>query len=387
MLSFFRPLTEEEPMEYPKALLSSISMLAVVCLLVFGCSILNDDDGDGSSDGSTSTTTNPAGSDGTSDGTSSGTSGSTSDPEDVVDASSDESSIMGSIDTSTASVVPTSPYEGDASGSSTAIASDPVSDGSAARLALNGSTQYFYGLLSDQADPVPVVKIINSVNQDVVDVAVIFSPDFTDLTWGENGIGWGNRSWNHVVTSDHVELQFLNGNGDVVLHAKFDLISADPTGTASSGYAALGLGGDGEIISGDASNILSFGTSMDDNLNYFGYDDASIFESSPATDSTFKANPQYPNWQYYAVYRVTLDADAFGSSGYGGVQMTTVHSSPAKSSQETVEVTQGDPPEAGSPDDPFRYFTPTTPDTGTTTPPDTTSTDSTSQPSDSLIPG
>ena len=80
---------------------------------------------------------------------------------------------------------------------------------------------------------------------------------------------------------------------------------------------------------------------MNDNLNHFRYE---LFENSPETDSLYTPNPEYPNWEYYAIYRISFNPVLFGPSGYGDVQMTSVHASPAKTPQETVTVTEMDPP-------------------------------------------
>ncbi len=369
-----------------RSVLSAFLPPLLVGLVWFGCSLLNDSDGDGSTNPTTNPTANPAGTgtdDNTGGGTETGTGGDTTtptNPQNVMDVSNDQSAIMGSVDTSTTSVVPTSPYANDSGGGSPNLdvpGLDPVTDGSAARLALYGETQYFYGALTDNGKEVPLVKIIaNTTTPDVYDVAVVFSPEFTDNTYGTTAEGW-KRKFMQVVTSDHVELEFLNGSGETVLKIRLDLLSASTD--VPSGYACLGLGGDGGIDIGEPEWVLSYGSSMDDNINYYGY---WLFENSPATDSIYSVNPQYPNWQYYTTYRVSLDPDAFGSSGYGQVNMTYVHASPSKG-KETVTVSEGPPPDEGTPEDPFRYFTPTAPDTGSTAPPDT----STSPPDTSEIPG
>ena len=98
-------------------------------------------------------------------------------------------------------------------------------------------------------------------------------------------------------------------------------------------------------------------------INYYGYE---LFTNSPPTDSAYTPNPEYPNWEYYAVYRITLSADAFGASGYGDVGMTSVHASPSKTPLETVEVHEGLPPD--STDNPWEYYIPLPP----VEPPDTT---------------
>jgi hypothetical protein len=257
-------------------------------------------------------------------------------------------------------------------------------DGSAARMALYGDPQYFWGDAGNGDEP--LVKITNAVSEYAVDVDVTFSPNFVDLTYGSGSIGWspvrGHR-FNDLVGSDHVEIAITNGDGDTVFLGKLDLIS--PADEAPSGYASLGpFGGDGEIVIGDPAMIRSFGSSLDDNLNYYDYE---LLTDSPPTDSTFSRNPDYPNWRYYASYRLTLDPEAFGPSGYGEVRMTSVHASPAKTPRETITVTEQPLPNPGSPDDPFRYEYPTTPPDTTTTdttgsqPPDTTGT----QPPDTTV--
>jgi len=85
-----------------------------------------------------------------------------------------------------------------------------------------------------------------------------------------------------------------------------------------------------------------------------------------------KVNPQYPYWQYYTTYRISFDPSIFGPSGYGKVEMTTVHASPSKDGLSTINVTEKPAPVPGSPQDPYRYlrtFPATPPDTSS--PPDT----------------
>lgn len=252
------------------------------------------------------------------------------------------------------------------------IGSNPIDDGSGDRLKQYGKAQYFWGELGNGSFE-PIVRITHAVSSDVVDIEVTFNPHFVDNTFGTGSIGWPHKrghTFKDLLGSDHVELAVVNNDGDTVFYGKLDLI--DNSENAVSGYACLGpLGGDGEIKIGDTSSIISFGGSLDDNLNYYGYSDMIV--NSPQTDSTYKANPDYPNWQYYVQYRLTLDKDAFGSSGYGEVHMTSVHASPAKEDKETIMVEDGPPPENET-DNPFHFLPPTDitiPDTPDN-PPDTT---------------
>ncbi len=228
-------------------------------------------------------------------------------------------------------------------------------DGSAARRTINGVPQYFWGDMGKGSE-VPMVKITHSANSKIIDIELIFNPDFVDNTYGKNSIGWKpNRphTFKDLYASDHVELAVSDKNGNVVWKGKIDFISN--TSSLSSGYGCLGpFGGDGKVISGNSSSVLSFGSSMDDNINYYGY---WLFENSPQTDSTYKVNPQYPDWQFYVVYRISFDASVFGSAGYGKVEMTSVHASPSKGI-DTVPVKEKSAPVPGSPQDPFRYYQP-----------------------------
>ncbi|NLL13380.1 MAG: hypothetical protein GX267_08250 [Fibrobacter sp.] len=227
-------------------------------------------------------------------------------------------------------------------------------DGSMDRLTRYGEAQYFWGTLGDVEQP--LVKIVHAVSNDVVDIEVIFSPYFVDNTYGTNAIGWGKRghTFADLYESDHVALSISNADGDIVFEGKLDLISQ--TKKTQSGYACLGpFGGEGKLSKGNPSDIVSFGNSLDDNLNYFGYN---LQTNSPATDSTYKVNPQYPYWQYYVVYRLSIKASAFGESGYGKALMSSVHASPSKDKKNTITVIEKDPPVPNTPLDVFRYILP-----------------------------
>jgi len=85
------------------------------------------------------------------------------------------------------------------------VGSDPISDGSAARIELYGVEQYFWGD-AGTGDSVPLVKIVTAQTAEVVDAAIIFNPDFVDLTYGTGSEGWNpNRphTWRDIVISDH----------------------------------------------------------------------------------------------------------------------------------------------------------------------------------------
>jgi hypothetical protein len=246
------------------------------------------------------------------------------------------------------------------------VGTNPFDDGSADRLKQYGVAQYFWGTLKTGNEE-PLVRITHAVSNDAFDLEVTFNPHFVDNTYGSEGhVGWNPKrphTFKDLYHSDHVQIAVVNGDGDTVFHGRLDLLSQ--TSLVSSGYACLGpFGGDGVIYKGDPSMIISFGSSLDDNWNYYGYRDT---VNSPVTDSTYKVNPQYPFFQYYTIYRITFNPEIFGPSGYGEVHMTSVHASPSKDGSGTITVVEKPGPTPGSPQDPFRFLIPT----GTVTPPET----------------
>lgn len=138
-------------------------------------------------------------------------------------------------------------------------------------------------------DTAPIVKVKHSVTQgkdgDEITALVVFSRDFTDNTYGVNAIGWPGakgHTFEMLVKSDHAELSLLDGAGNTVIQAKIELLSA--SASSAYGYASLGVdGGDGALLKGNRSDIVSTGSSLDDNFNRYGY---KLTQDSPKTDST-----------------------------------------------------------------------------------------------------
>jgi hypothetical protein len=205
---------------------------------------------------------------------------------------------------------------------------------------------------------VPLTKIIHELRTtdhgDFVDLVIIFNRDFVDLSYGANSIGWANskkggHKFGDLRGSDHTEVALLDSAGAVRLQAKIDLISDSQD--APSEYASLGVvGGDGKMIEGTDDHVLAHGSSLDDNLNHFGY---VLLEDSPETDANYTPNASFPDWNFFVEYRLTVSAEAFGAAGFGGARMEMVHASPSKFSSNTVEVEEHDCPPTGSGDDPF----------------------------------
>src|SRR6185312_11149835 len=71
-----------------------------------------------------------------------------------------------------------------------------------------------------------------------------------------------------------------------------------------------------------------FSTSMDRNLNACGLD--AFVSDSPETDSLYTPVVGAEAWDYRVVYDVWIDADVFGSAGFGKATVDFVHASPSK---------------------------------------------------------
>jgi protocatechuate 3,4-dioxygenase beta subunit len=187
-------------------------------------------------------------------------------------------------------------------------------------------------------NPVVYAKSYWNVNQNsqTVTMRVTFAKTFVDNTYGTNAIGWpSGHTFGNLTGSDHLQWSVKDANGVVKLNFKQDYISADPT--QASGYGTLGFGGDGGTPTiGLATDILSFRTSMDANFNDYGY---VLTTNSPVTDTSYTADPLYPNWIYEVWYEITVKASMFGAAGFGSIDVASVHASPSKTGNNTEIVT------------------------------------------------
>jgi hypothetical protein len=208
-------------------------------------------------------------------------------------------------------------------------------------------------------------------DQSLIHVRLTMNPAFVDNTYGDTAIGWEGsdasaappagpmpqgpmmggaapppngpagpgmhgHTFNDLVESDHAEFDMTDATGAAVLSFDLDYITA-ATG-ALSGYATLGVaGGDGKMLTGDASAIVYASTSLDRDLNACGY--SSYTTDSPATDANYTPNVATPNWDYRVVYDVWVKASAF-PAGFGNATIPYVHASPSKLAA-TLTVTPG----------------------------------------------
>jgi hypothetical protein len=107
---------------------------------------------------------------------------------------------------------------------------------------------------------------------------------------------------------------------------KIDYLTA--TSSVPSGYASLGVGGgDGGMILGNKTDVVSAVTSLDDNFNKFG---CVLTVNSPETDSSYTPDPACPNWIYDVWYEVTVKTGPFVGGGFGEPRITGIHASPSK---------------------------------------------------------
>ena len=193
-------------------------------------------------------------------------------------------------------------------------------------------------------DPTVTIDVLNG------DVKVTYtqSLNLNDNSYGVNSVGWGTKdhTFNALKNSDNLQVQFKKSNGDDVLNFYLDYLSAK-SGT-NSGYDSLGpLGGDGSIVFGSSSNILSWSTSLADNLNNLGFFAGGtqvvglpptdlVIDSPPTMSSTSYTLPfgsPFTGWNFVNSYTVTIKAAAFpGGFVAGGysVSFPSLHNSPAK---------------------------------------------------------
>jgi hypothetical protein len=144
--------------------------------------------------------------------------------------------------------------------------------------------------------------------------------------------GWSGHTFGNLTGSDKAEFRFTDGSGKVVLDFYLDYVTATTVSPAfPSGYASLGPnGGDGSMITGAKSNVLSYTSTLADSLNHTPPFPSLYTVNSPTPEASF------PTWDYVDGYTVVVSKYAFGSAGFGGVTIPYVHNSPAKTGNNQV---------------------------------------------------
>ncbi len=197
--------------------------------------------------------------------------------------------------------------------------------------------------------PAAMVEYLHETagGQDYYRFRITFDPSFVDNTYGENAIGWGDKghTWKDLLGSDHAELELFDNNKVMVAQLKIDYVGIDSA--PACGYSSLGVtGGDGKMLIGDPRWVLGSSSSLARNLGGCGYCESSACGgdcrvNSPSTDEQWSTNSATPNWDFRVRYEVWVDAAAFGTSGFGGVNVSYVHASPSKASSNTITVIPG----------------------------------------------
>lgn len=213
-----------------------------------------------------------------------------------------------------------------------------TTDGGQAAVAA-GKTVYLYH--AAKASPLPIAKLYYEFDTlrvgSSVYVALIFSEDFVDNTYGANSSTGYRKDKGHkfrdLVGSDHAIIGFEDAEGELMYEVKLDYITEDAQ--APSGYRSGGIAdGDGDMEHGSEDVVLHARSSLDHNLNDLG---CVYLEDSPVA-------PDCPDWERRVIYEVWLDADLFGPAGFGQPVLDHVHASPSRMDS-TVPVEPGEPPE------------------------------------------
>jgi hypothetical protein len=202
----------------------------------------------------------------------------------------------------------------------------------------------FYDVEDPDGDPAASLQLfeVDLDGQPSVYVQLIFAPWFVDNTYGAEAIGWDGHTFKDLDGSDHALIPIGNsGDAEPLLIVKLDYIDGDET--APSGYRALGVwGGEGDMVAGDASLVLAANSSLSRNLNERGYSSYTV--DSPATDLDYTPNPAAPDWDYRVVYEAWIDASIFADVNAIDACIDSIHASPAKIGDNTVEVIPKDCP-------------------------------------------
>ena len=141
-------------------------------------------------------------------------------------------------------------------------------------------------------------------------------PSQTDNTYGRgSSSSWGGqqRNFTDMLSGQAAEFRFLDANGNTVLDVATDYVSK--SSSFPSGYGTLGVkGGNGAVISGSSSHVISCDTTLSHNLNQ----SSSFYKCT--TDS-----PTSSSWDNVSGYTIVVDGKTFGSAGWGGVAIPECH--------------------------------------------------------------
>jgi hypothetical protein len=197
----------------------------------------------------------------------------------------------------------------------------------------------FYDVDNPDGEPAASLQLseVDLGGQPSVYVQLIFAPWFVDNTYGTEAIGWtGGHTFKDLDGSDHALIPIGNaGEPDPLLIVKLDYVDDDDT--AASGYRCMGVwDGDGKMDMGDPAAVLAANSSLSRNLNERGY--STYTTDSPPTDADYTPNPATPDWDYRVVYEAWIDASIFTDIQAVEACIDSIHASPAKIGDNTVDV-------------------------------------------------
>lgn len=171
-------------------------------------------------------------------------------------------------------------------------------------------------------------------------IRTTLSKEFVDNTYGASSIGWGwpQHNFNDVAASDFLQISLVDKAGVKKMEMKLDYISSSLD--VSSGYRSLGVkGGNGKMITGQATDVVRVKTSLDKNFNDNGY---VLINNSPLTNYNYGSNSFYPNWTFEVWYEVEVKASAFGKVGFGKPYIASLNAIPSKTGLSTEPVLPSD---------------------------------------------
>jgi uncharacterized repeat protein (TIGR01451 family) len=157
-----------------------------------------------------------------------------------------------------------------------------------------------------------------------------------DNTYGPNSIGWSSRRphrLSDLLNSDRMGVKLFDKNGVLVLDFFMDYATQNKTTLIVESLGATG--GDGAINFGSATNIDAAQSSL-----YWDFNIANPTWPTKPTDSPRRvptntynlgttADPNFP-WVYETTYEFAIKKSAFGSAGFGSVDVYNIHNSPPK---------------------------------------------------------
>jgi|SaaInl8_200m_RNA_FD_contig_123_12694_length_2305_multi_28_in_0_out_0_2 hypothetical protein len=180
-------------------------------------------------------------------------------------------------------------------------------------------------------------------------LAFIQPLSLVDNSYGDNSIGWGkniapsgkNHNYKDLTGSDKAQFVFTDGLDNTVLDIVLDYAHA-----SSGSIVASVTEGDGEVNTGNASDVKEAATSLVYNYNIYGLSNPELFgndSSSPEANEDYEVEDALlADWVFASVYELRVDGSVFDENGFGEVELVVVHDSPNKIAKNKVYPKIGD---------------------------------------------